>query len=488
MLHLGKSRLMLGFLIGMASALWVFHLGQPEYPLDDAYIVQHAAHGLLAGEENRFIGAKPIDGATSPIHLLLVTALSLLLPVSWAQWVIGTVAVFAYLLGIQRLAHQNGLSPFISWLLILLSVLGGLTLQQLLNGLESTLAMAAITWCLVLFREPIPPRSGGLLLGALPFVRPELVALSCLLVLRWLLNAHAMGLLKKEIPRVILTLAAGASIPILFILATGGHLFPETASAKAYFFAEGCLPLGQKFTIATFSLLGFYGTLGLAAIGFAGLVASPASRISLAFIGIFLFAFALKLPGALTHNWFRYPSLLIPFLIEGWIGLLTLSSGVIARMALPLLYASVFMAILGLPKNHIQYARGIEISRVELAGVSDWIGTHLPREAILLVHDAGYISLKGSQALVDLVGLKTPSSIDIHKRLTFQECRRDPSAIDLIARTHQVTHLVVLDEWDQLFHFTDALRDTGWRVSRMDRERGPALYKVYALVKGRDAD
>jgi len=137
--------------------------------------------------------------------------------------------------------------------------------------------------------------------------------------------------------------------------------------------------------------------------------------------------------------------------------------------------------------NEMEYEKGIQISRFELAGVSEWISTHLPAEAILLVHDAGYISLKGTHTLVDLVGLKTPSSIEIHKNLTFRGCTRDPLAIDLIARRNHVTHFVVLDEWDQIFHLTDALRATGWRLTRTDEERGPTRYKVYQLVAENDA-
>lgn len=485
--HLRDATLMLGLLVGFASYLWVSLLGHPDFPLDDAYIVQHAANGLLAGSESRFLGAKPIDGSTSPVHLLLVTSLSLLLPVAWSQWVIGTLAVFAYLLGILRLAHQNGLSSALSWLLVLLALLAGLNVQHLMNGLETTLAMASIGWSLVLFRDPIPKKSGGFLIGALPFIRPELSALSLLWAIRWLAQAYTLGLCKKELLRVLLTIAIGAAVPILFISAFGGHLFPETASAKTHFFAEGCLPLTQKFTIAAISLFGFYGTLGLAGIGFAGLLRSPSSIITLGFIGLFCLAFTLKLPGALTHNWFRYPYLLMPFVILGWIRLLAIPRGKIVGIARTLLYASILLAIAGIPKNEMEYEKGIQISRVELAGVSAWIQAHLPNEAILLVHDAGYISLKGTHTLVDLVGLKTPSSIEIHKNLTFRECKRDPLAIDLIARRNHVTHFVVLEEWDQIFHLTDALRATGWRFTRTDEERGPSRYKVYQLVAENDA-
>jgi hypothetical protein len=351
-----------------------------------------------------------------------------------------------------------------------------------MNGLETTLAMATTIWSLVLFREPIPKKPGAILIGILPFVRPELGALSLLLAFRWILHAYHLRILKDELLNLVVCLAIGMAIPVLFIITNGGHLFPETATAKAYFFAEGCLPLNQRLTIATVSMLGFYGTLSVFAVGFAGLSTALLRGLILSFIAVFFLAYALKLPGALTHNGFRYPYLLMPFLMAGWVELLSISHGKMVLIARILLGTSLLWAIIGLPKNWSEYQRGIQISRIELAGVSDWIDQHLGKEEILLIHDAGYISLKGSQSLVDLVGLKTPSSIEIHKNLTWTECARNPVAIDFIARRNHATYFVVLDEWDEIFHLTDALRATGWEVNRSDTDRGPTLYKVYHLV------
>jgi hypothetical protein len=97
---LRNPTLIFGSLVGTTAFVGAFLLGHPECLLDDAYILQYAAQGILEGKESRILAAQAMDGATSPFHLLFITALSLALPVSWSPWVAGTLALFAYLLGI----------------------------------------------------------------------------------------------------------------------------------------------------------------------------------------------------------------------------------------------------------------------------------------------------------------------------------------------------------------------------------------------------
>jgi len=125
----------------------------------------------------------------------------------------------------------------------------------------------------------------------------------------------------------------------------------------------------------------------------------------------------------------------------------------------------------------------IEFARIELAGVSDWVATHVPADAVVMVHDAGYISLQGRQPLVDLVGLKTPASVEAHRRFTWSQCRRDPRAMDAIARASGARYLVVLDDWDRIFELSAGLRQAGWSVLRADGERGATQYSVYRIAQ-----
>src|SRR6185437_14310541 len=74
----------------------------------------------------------------------------------------------------------------------------------------------------------------------------------------------------------------------------------------------------------------------------------------------------------------------------------------------------------------------------ELVNTAMWVDTNVPADAVVLVHDAGAISTFAHRRAVDLVGLKTPSSIEAHRRLTAPSCGRDrPAAIADIAAARQ---------------------------------------------------
>jgi hypothetical protein len=52
------------------------------------------------------------------------------------------------------------------------------------------------------------------------------------------------------------------------------------------------------------------------------------------------------------------------------------------------------------------------------------MNTELPGQPIIMAHDAGYPSYAGRFHLVDLVGLKTPEAVEIHKQMTFPSVGR----------------------------------------------------------------
>lgn len=115
----------------------------------------------------------------------------------------------------------------------------------------------------------------------------------------------------------------------------------------------------------------------------------------------------------------------------------------------------------------------------ELAGVADWSRANLPPDSVLLIHDAGYIAWDTSFRMVDLVGLKTPSSITPHLQMTLPSGgERRAEAVALIAQRAQVTHLITLYSWDDTFRISAGLVGRGWSIKplRMD-----GAYKVYRL-------
>ena len=476
-------------LLGMTAIFgWVIWLGQPDFPLDDAYIVQHAVNGIWYGSEIRFAEALPIHGATSPIHVLLILLLSALVPTAWAQLLVAGAAFLLYLTGVSCLAHRYGLSGVLRLTVAGLASIAGLGIYQFANGLETGLAMGLVIWALIIFHDPLPVRNWhAALLGLLPFVRPELGALSLLILLRALWFIRQAGTSASLPVSLALWSGLGAAVPIIFLLVNGGSIIPNTTSAKVYFFAEGCHPFIDKLRFSSLAMLLFLQGLGLASAGVLGLLNRRLRFVALSFTAIFLLAYILRFPGALFHNGFRYAYLLVPLVMAGWIALLALESRGVRLISRTGLVAATLWSVTQLPDTFARLRGEIEITRIERAGISAWIEQNVPADTPILVHDAGYISLHGRQPLIDLVGLKTPSSVPAHVHFTWGACARHPGAIDQIARHSGARYFVVLDEWDRIFMLTASLKAAGWAVERADVGRARSSYKIYRIIPPREA-
>ncbi len=452
--------------------------------MDDPYIIQHSIHGLFLGYEDRFIGGQPLDGITSPAFLLPIVLLSTILPSIWAHALINAAAAVLYIAGVFRFAISAGLPTIWAALIAALGTLAGLTLWQLFNGLETGLAMAAVIWTLRWFRDPLPDKPWKFaLLGILPFIRPELAALSLVVTVRVCWSAIKTRPSAAWIVSCIAYAAAGVVPVVAFLLLNNVPLMPNTASAKAYFFAEGCRPLLHRFVLTITMSGGFFATIGLAVLGIVGLPLSRWGWRAAAFIAILFATYIVTLPSAPGHNFHRYLYVLIPFIMVGWVAMVSSFMTRVRRLSMVGLVAAVGLAAVHLEQVWRLYNEQLDLySRVEMPDLSDWIVANIPSSETIAIHDAGYISLHGAHPLVDIVGLKTPASIEAHKRHTYQSCSRDARALDQIARQHDARYFVVLDHWDEVFRLTGSLRLIGWTVTRIDTERGDTPYKVYRLT------
>lgn len=476
---------MMAVTVALAMVLaWAFALGSPDFPMDDAYIVQHAVAGLHDGVDARY-GGSPLRGITSPLHVLLIWCLSLAMPVPWAQFVVAGGAFVMWVAGTVELARREGVPRHGQCLLAGLSMLGGMIFYQAFNGLETGLAMAVGAWALTLFLDPAQVRPWhAVMLGILPFVRPELGLLSALLLLRHgVLGADGWRSMWMRGRAMLPGCVAGALLPLAFIWWRGEGVLPNTVMAKAYFFAEGCMPWDLRLA-RWWAALRFFSMefgLGWPCVGLLGLLVSRLRWVLLPYVAIFLWVYLDRLPGALFHNWHRYVYVLLPALMAGWVALLTLP---IRRMRFPFVSALV-VAVLACAllfwTGVLRLQGGVDFTRRELAGVSQWVASHVPERATILVHDAGHVSLVGRQHLVDVVGLKTPSSARVHADYTWAQCSPRTSALGVIAQRSGAGYFVVFGEWDQVFHLTDNLRDAGWDVLRVDAERGDTAYRVYRI-------
>jgi hypothetical protein len=135
--------------------------------------------------------------------------------------------------------------------------------------------------------------------------------------------------------------------------------------------------------------------------------------------------------------------------------------------------------VVTVPPHLARYAEQIAFTRVELRGVAEWVEGHLPKEARIAVLDAGYIAFATERPLFDVVGLKTPSAVDVHAALTEPSAgKRRGEAMARILRESHATHLIVGGEWDKIFGLTQALRSAGVDLQPV---RSEGAYRVYRV-------
>lgn len=86
--------------------------------------------------------------------------------------------------------------------------------------------------------------------------------------------------------------------------------------------------------------------------------------------------------------------------------------------------------------------------------------------------------------MIDFVGLKTPSSIDYNRVLTYGSCGIERAvAVSEIARHTMPQYLIMVDDWDRGFRITPGLRELGWDVQEITP---PANYHVFRLTPPQD--
>ena len=445
------------------------------YALDDAHIIDHSVKGILAGHESRFLNSTPWEGVTSPAYVASVALLSLIAPVQYAHWFVSTLCILILASGWYLLCRRHSLGRALTAGVVLITPMAGWTYYQLTNGLETGMAMAAFTWMLIALEDERPADWAYVLAGIQCFVRPELAALSVIFAACILFRRPA-GWLRGA----LIALCVFGTATLLLFTASGA-VIPNTLSAKVYFFAEGCLPSKSRSYGVQLALWSFLVRLGLFSVGFAMALASRQRLILFSFFALFIAAYFQRFPGALFHNYNRYLYLLLPIGVMGWVTCLGHGNRVLrlGSRALGVAVAGTLLLSAGdVFRRHVEEVNMVSEDNLQMA---QWVAGHVPPEAVVMVHDAGRISTIGDHPLVDLVGLKSPSSVAVHQGTTFKACGRVSAAISEIARNAGASYMIVTADWDQLFLLTESLRVEGWTVERVDVERGESIYRVYRI-------
>ncbi len=456
--------------------------GKVSFPLDDSYIVLHAIDVAATGRDAAFPGTPWLAGVTSPVFAVLALVLRAFLGGPAALQMGNALGVGALTAGLVRVYTARPHTRLLAPLAVLVAFVAGRALLHYSNGLETGLACATLVWLLALADgdETHTGPALPLLAGVAPFVRPELGLLSLLLLGDRALARRALD------PRAQATALARdlgwaslAALPWAALnLRTLGALLPNTVEAKAAFFAESCEPFTVRAQHVMVALIQFAVHLGPALLGGVLLGQRRAGRVAWAFALGMLLAYGHRLPGALMHNQQRYTQLLAPL---GLVGIAFARDTVnLRRVQWALLGLALVYGGITLRPHLTERTQARMLGRGELRNLSRWVRASLPPGSVLLAHDIGYLSATTSFRMVDLVGLRTPSSVASHRAHTLATCGagRGDAVVEIARRTHP-THLVVYALWDGLFHFTDALHRAGFGIRAL--HVSPGGYAVLAL-------
>lgn len=468
---------------------YILHLSPPVFPLDDPYLVLHNAQVLHLGFDPNFVGASPLTGATSAVHLVLVYLLMFVLPPLWALEILCWLVILAYVMGLLRLAFVFSASSLQAILLLLAGVTISFIPFQFLNGLETGLGITVLLWLLILASTPQQgfKRVGyWLLCGLLPFIRPELIVVSGLLFLRqaWLYwqQQPTWNFLWRNISIDGIWILVGALPWIIWYWLATGVPYPETILAKEAFVAGTYLPFLGKWHLFIGSIFYFINTAGW--FGFIGmlvlLLLTPIGRLGLVFLAVFGFTYYFFYPTGFACNVQRYIYLCIPWLFYGAISCCRYPDKLVRYGATLFLATTMVQGMWNFSDRWQTYLDIRHYCATEYPAAAKWCQAHLPANALLLIHDAGYISFTTSFHMIDMVGLKTPAVIPFHQRVTLPSMgAKRAVAIGMIIQYFHPQYFVVIADWDRQLGIISGLRKLDWKLQLLHSSAtGYSIYRI----------
>ncbi|MEM9011687.1 MAG: hypothetical protein AAGE18_10700 [Pseudomonadota bacterium] len=450
------------------------------FRLDDAWIVLLNAKALWEGDQS-FAGLPPLHGSTSLLHTLAVAALRPVLGGPLALWLLSWLALFVAGLGAMRLVRDLGGGELAAAGLALAAVTTGGIFDVLLNGLETGWAIAAVLWALLLARRDPLGLGTAVLLGALPFVRPELGLLSLVLGLYGLRSAWIAGEWWRGLPAGARALTTALALLALQVLLSGEPL-PSTGGAKAAFFSQPGLSPTAWIPVFFYDVGYFLGAVGV--VGVAALLPiDPVTRIGVAFSVLLLIAFGVLYPTIAGQNFGRY---FYPILGAGIFALGLLlghpsrrGRTIGATLLLVVLATNLWTMVRDAPES-VALAAG---KRDGMAAVSAWLETHLPPGQPLMLHDIGYVAWATERPLIDVVGLKTPAAREAHRRHAGLGTAGQLSAVlDSLAWAEGGCFVMISNGFDRRGLMRGALPSKGWSLTLVEADGGPPGYRVWALT------
>jgi len=454
----------------------------PAFPYDDPYIYLHSAQVLHAGHDANYPGVPALFGVTSApfvgLIYLLLFLLSPLQALNAACW----VGVLLYALGLVRLTRALGIDGMQQALLVFTGLATAPIPVHWINGLETSCALAAITWTLSFAAgERRGFLMAALLAGVTAALRPDLLVFSVLIVgyLSWQTRqAREQGWLGA-----VAGFGLAAAVPVVlcgvWYHSQIGVPFPLTGVAKRYFFAEGQWALGEQLTAESGQLSLLLGVCGPLSLSLLRMGKSLLGKVLLAVWGLFIVALFAQFPGELAVNEFRYPVVLIPTLLWALGTIVKDPDAVQRKQARRLLHLSAGYAALMLAVCFYFYSGERRFFEAGPRQVTVWCQRHLAPGSPVLVHDAGYLAYSSDFQTFDFVGLKTPRAIPLNKQYTWPSAgKRRAQVVAQMALDSGSRYLIINSHWWPVVTLDAELRALGWKVDVVDQEGAFLIYKL----------
>jgi hypothetical protein len=478
--YAGPAICVLAALVAFAVAHRV--IGGPLFPNDDAFINLHNAQVLWLGHDDAYRDVPALVGATSGAHLALLMLFETFIPAdATALFVLGAVVAAFYVVGLFAMCKNVGCSRFEATLIAVAGLVFAGSIFQLLNGLDTGLAMAAVAWNIKLLTDRKRTLWLPVLCGVMPFIRPELGLLSIASMLIILCDRElSVGFQLKGA-----TICALTASPFMFwYWVNTGSFIPNTAGAKMYFYAEQYLDWKLKTVYLAMVVVGA-GYISFPIFICTWLIRPHIVRaVLLLFTLVFLGIAFWRFPGGLIHNGGRYLYPFAPIILFGVACGLT---SIYRKKTLAYAVASLVVTTAVFTSMLLDYRNHLNGFRKSLVDVVAWMNANLPVDSVVMVHDAGYAAYAGHFPLVDLVGLKTPAATAAHKELTYPSAGRlRGDAVARIADEFQPRYLLVIQNWDDFFHFVSNLRAEGWTAQEIyvgHASAGASAGDVYHLYR-----
>lgn len=428
------------------------------FPFDDSYISLSAARTFVEHHQIAVIRGRPLQGVTSPLHILLTGLLGLAVGIEWAARLVSLSSFVFIVVGAARWAETAAKDPRAYWAAGALCLFAGPLLFDIGNGMETSLFTALLVWSFLHASVGSPTRARsiglGALLGLAMLTRPEGAFLTVAVIAPRL----TLGLWKRDKGIVRSALLTGAAVAIVYApylianLVYTGHVLPPTVNAKSMFFRSGAW---EWPTPSNLSMPFAFFFAGAEIVGLAGLAGLALGRrwAEGAFLLIFYLSYLTRFPDALKHYRARYQHPIWPILAVGAALLVVavarrLDRRTWARRIVPpaaaliLICATLFAA----NRYRAQYNQDLVSTRDFLLPTVRYVNAHTPKGMYVAAHDVGALMYFGERYVVDVVGLT-----DARVARMLAEDHRGPAAIPDVLIKRRPYLLVLLRRWEEEF-------------------------------------